>query len=66
MAFFQTPKDYTSNNSQNTSSATELKAGFGFGLATFVKMGSMIIEVAVPHDEGVSSAKLHFGIRAGF
>lgn len=66
MAFFQTPMDYTSTNGQNTSSATEFKAGLGFGLATSVKMGSIVIEIAVPHDEGVSSAKLHFGIRAGF
>lgn len=66
MAFFQTQRGLMSGNNQDTSSATEFKAGFGVGLAIAVKMGLATIEVAIPHEEGISSAKLHFGIRAGF
>ncbi|OQX92458.1 MAG: hypothetical protein B6D58_02865 [candidate division Zixibacteria bacterium 4484_95] len=67
MAFFQTPGNYyTSGNAQKNSKATEFKTGYGFGLATSVKTGSMVIEIAVPHDEGISSTKLHFGLKAGF
>jgi len=42
------------------------KAGFGIGLAASVKGGVTTIEIAAPHDESISSAKLHFGFRTGF
>lgn len=46
-------------------SGTEFKAGFGIGIAAAVKLGVATVEIAVPHDEGFSAAKLHFGILTG-
>ena len=64
MAVFQTP---VSGDTPNASvNETWYKAGFGVGLAASVRGGLATIEIAIPHDEGMSSAKLHFGIRAGF
>jgi outer membrane protein assembly factor BamA len=48
------------------SNKTDQKAGFGVGIAAPVRTGLAIIELAVPSDEGFSSIKLHFGIKAGF
>ncbi|MCP4583998.1 MAG: BamA/TamA family outer membrane protein [candidate division Zixibacteria bacterium] len=60
LAVFQVP------NAGGDGSETEYKAGFGIGLAAAVKMGTTTIEIAAPGDEGLSSIKLHFGIKAGF
>jgi outer membrane protein assembly factor BamA len=48
------------------SNKTQQKAGFGIGIAAPVRTGLAIIELAAPSDEGLSSIKLHFGIKAGF
>jgi outer membrane protein assembly factor BamA len=48
------------------SNKTRQKAGFGIGIAAPVRTGLAIIELAAPSDEGLSSLKLHFGIKAGF
>ena len=58
MALFRLPE--SSGNS-----STEFRAGFGIGLAAATKLGIASIELAVPHDEGLSAAKLHFGIITG-
>ena len=60
MAVFQLPKN------SNDNSETKYKAGFGIGLTTAAKLGTATIEIAIPQDEGLSAAKLHFGIRTGF
>jgi len=60
MAAFQMP------NSAGDGSATKYEAGFGIGLAAAVKFGTSTVEIAIPRDEGLSAAKLHFGIRTGF
>jgi translocation and assembly module TamA len=48
------------------SNKTQQKAGVGIGIAAPVNTGLAIIELAAPSDEGLSSLKLHFGIKAGF
>ena len=60
MAVFQMP------NTVGDSSITKYEAGFGIGLTAAVKFGTSTIEIAIPRDEGLSAAKLHFGIRTGF
>jgi len=50
----------------DVASDTEFEAGFGVGLAVGVRGGIATVEIGVPHDEGISAAKLHFGITAGF
>jgi len=62
MAIFQTPE----TNEQSAGDRTTFKAGIGIGLAASVKGGLTTLEIAVPCDEGLSSAKLHFGLKAGF
>jgi len=60
MAVFQIPKTI------GDGPETKYKTGFGIGLTTAVRLGTTTFEIAIPQDEGLSAAKLHFGIRAGF
>ncbi len=62
MAVFQT----SNTNSQESNNETSYKAGFGIGLTATVRGGLATIEIAAPSDEGLASAKLHFGLKAGF
>jgi outer membrane protein assembly factor BamA len=48
------------------SNKIEKKVGFGIGIVAPTPTGLAIVELAAPSDEGVSAAKLHFGLRAGF
>ena len=67
MALFQIPKAAPADSTEQVSeSHTRFKAGFGIGLAASTRLGFTTIEIAVPHDEGLAAAKLHFGIRTGF
>lgn len=48
------------------SNKVENKAGFGIGIVAPTRTGLATVELAAPSDEGVSAAKLHFGLKAGF
>ena len=56
----------SNTNSQASNNETSYKAGFGIGLTASVRGGLATIEIAAPSDEGLASAKLHFGLKAGF